>query len=305
MSYETSNPLCLVSQRVGADGGAIWMYKDGDALATVTGINYVSNATDLGLVAGDRVIHVDSTNTITTDLTAVAWTNGTAVGALCSAIEPIGETSIALDSEGTGTVLIGDIITFDNGDETEYQVTTGDADISGGGTLVITPGLVVATAVGTKIKVKPDVINLSSAQAGSSVVASSPSAYLLSPNESGKTFLFDAVAGQSFTLPTAVAGLKYRFVTTVDLTSNAFAVLCSTAVAGDFMVGSVHGAIEGAATDEMHFANGTTHLGFSANKTTTGGLIGSTLKVEAISDTLWLVSGVQSCTATPATPFTT
>jgi hypothetical protein len=295
----------MTSQRVGADGGAVWHYKDGDDLATVTGINYITNGTDLGLVSGDKVIHYDSTNTKTTDLTAVAWANGTASGALCSAIEPIGETSIALQSAGTGTVLIGDIITFDNGDETEYRVTTGDTDISDGGTLVITPALVVATAVGTKIKVKSDVFNLSSGDGGSPAVASSPAAYLISPNESGSTFLFDAVAGQSFTLPTAVVGLKYRFVTTVNLTSNAFAVLTSTATAGDFMVGSVHGAIEGAATDEVHFANGTTHLGFSANKTTTGGLIGSTLEVEAISDTLWLVSGVQSCTATPATPFTT
>jgi hypothetical protein len=71
------------------------------------------------------------------------------------------------------------------------------------------------------------------------------------------------------------------------------------------MVGGILGAVEGAATDEYHFADGTTDLGLSMNKTTTGGLIGTHIKVKAISDTLWLVEGVASCTATPATPFTT
>jgi hypothetical protein len=70
-------------------------------------------------------------------------------------------------------------------------------------------------------------------------------------------------------------------------------------------VGSLLGGIEGAATDETHFANGTTHVGISMNKTTTGGLIGGIFTLKAISSTLWMVQGNTSCTATPATPFTT
>ncbi len=307
MAYSTSNPPRLVSQSVGANGGDIWVYKDADSLDDVADVNYVSDAADLALKAGDRVIHIDTTDNVTTDLTAVAAVSGgTASGALASAIEPIGETSIALQSAGTGTFLIDAVVTFDNDpDATEYVITTGDTDISDGGTLVITPGLVVATAVGTGINIKTGVINLSTGKEGVATYASSPSTRLLQPSESGSVFLMDAAAGQVFTLPEAVAGLKYRFVVTVDLTSNAYAVLCSTATAGDFMVGAVNGAIEAAATGEMHFANGTTHLGLSMNKTTTGGLIGTVIEVEAISDTLWKVSGVASCTATPATPFTT
>lgn len=305
MAYSTSNPPRLVSQSVGANGGDLWVYKDGDSLDDVTDVNYISDATDLALKAQDVVVHMDTTDLVTTTLSAVAHrTSGTASGALCSAIEPIGETSIALQSAGTGTFLIDDIITFD-GDTAEYLVTTGDSDISGGGTLVITPGLVVATAVGTRISIKTDVINLSTGKTGRKVHASSPATRLIQPSESGDLFLMDAAAGQSFTLPVGVIGLKYDFLTTVDLTSNAYEVLCSTATAGDFLVGAVSGAIEGAATDEWHFANGSTHLGFSANKTTTGGLIGSILSVECIAVNLWRVTGVQSCTATPATPFTT
>lgn len=307
MAYSTSTPPSLVSQRAGADGGAIWVYKSADNVNTVASVNYISNAADLGIKAQDAVILMDTTDLTTTVLTAVAHrTSGTASGALCSAIEPVGETSIALDSEGTGTFLIDDIITFDNdADGNEYRVTTGDADISGGGTLVITPGLVVATAVGTGITIKSGVINLSTGKTGRKVHASSPATRAITPSESGDLFLMDTATGQSFTLPVGVVGMSYEFLTTVDLTSNAYAVLCNTTTAGDFMVGGIFGAIEGAATGEFHFANGSTHLGLSMNKTTTGGLIGTMIKVECVAANLWKVSGVASCTATPATPFTT
>jgi len=312
MAYSTSNPPRLVSQSVGAGGGDLWVYKDGDSLDDVASVNYITNATELGLKAQDVVVHMDTTDLVTNVLTAVAHrTSGTASGATCSAIEPLTETSIALSSAGTGTFLIDDVITFDNDpDGTEYRVTTGDADISGGGTLVIVnisggTGLAKATAVGTGINIKSDVINLSTGKTGRKVHASSPATRLIQPSESGDLFLMDTATGQSFTLPEAVVGLKYSFMVTTDLTSNAYAVLCSTATAGDFMVGAIQGAIEGAATDETHFANGSTHLGLSMNKTTTGGLIGTWIEVECITTALWSVKGVASCTATPATPFTT
>lgn len=307
MAYSTANPPRLVSQSVGANGGDLWVYKDGDTASTVTGVNYFSNATELGIKDGDAILHVDTTSSATTLMTALDQrTTGTASGATCSAIEPIAETSIALTAGGTGSFLVDDIITFDNDpDGNEYRVTTGDADISGGGTLVITPGLVVATAVGTGISIKSDVINVASGKIGRAVHSSMPATYDITPEQSGDLFLFDSAAGISYTLPVGVVGMKYEFLTTVDLTAAAYAVLCNTDTAGDFMVGAVSGAIEAAATDEWHFANGTTHLGISSNATTTGGLIGSMLTVECIATNLWKISGVQSCTATPATPFTT
>jgi hypothetical protein len=62
MAYSTTNPPALVSQRVGASGGAIWVYSDGDAIATVTGADYFSDGDALGMVAGDVVFVIDSTN---------------------------------------------------------------------------------------------------------------------------------------------------------------------------------------------------------------------------------------------------
>lgn len=56
----------------------------------------------------------------------------------------VGATTITLASAGTGTIVAGDVITF-AGDTTKYVVVTGDADVSGGGTVVLqSPGLKVA-----------------------------------------------------------------------------------------------------------------------------------------------------------------
>jgi hypothetical protein len=69
-------------------------------------------------------------------------TAGTAAGATTDATGyAVGTTSITLASAGTGTILAGDVITF-AGDTNKYLVVTGDADVSGGGTIVIAaPGL--------------------------------------------------------------------------------------------------------------------------------------------------------------------
>lgn len=305
MAYSTSNPPSLIAQGIarGTDlQSRVWEYSSADDLATVTGINYIHNAAALSLKAGDRVIYNDTGDGTTIDLTAVAGaTTGTASGATGSAIEPIGETSIALSSAGTGTILVGDVITFGNGDLTEYEVTTGDTDVSDGGTLVITPALAVATAVGTPITIVSDVVNLAKTIEGAQVISGLGATKTLSRAESGSTILFDRAAGIVVTLPASVPGLEFEFVVSVDLTAAAYAFVTD----GAFLLGSLLGGIEGAATDETHFADGTTHVGVSMNKTTTGGLIGGKFKVKCISATLWTIEGNTSCTATPLTPFTT
>lgn len=75
----------------------------------------------------------------------VRKTAGTAAAATTNAAGyAVGARTITLASAGTGTILAGDIITF-AGDTNKYQVETGDADVSGGGTIVLQkPGLRVA-----------------------------------------------------------------------------------------------------------------------------------------------------------------
>ena len=58
----------------------------------------------------------------------------------------VGATAITLDSAGTGAIKAGDVITF-AGDSNQYVVTSGDADVSGGGTITLAaPGLRKAIA---------------------------------------------------------------------------------------------------------------------------------------------------------------
>jgi len=58
----------------------------------------------------------------------------------------VGATEITLASAGTGTILAGDVITF-AGDANKYVVASGDADVSGGGTITLAaPGLRKAIA---------------------------------------------------------------------------------------------------------------------------------------------------------------
>lgn len=56
----------------------------------------------------------------------------------------VGDTVLTLASAGTGTILEGDVITL-AGDSNQYVVRSGDADVSGGGTITLAePGLLVA-----------------------------------------------------------------------------------------------------------------------------------------------------------------
>jgi len=71
-----------------------------------------------------------------------AVTKGTGASATTNtAGYAIGATVITRASAGTGTILAGDVITF-AGDTNKYVVASGDADVSGGGTITLAaPGL--------------------------------------------------------------------------------------------------------------------------------------------------------------------
>ena len=81
-------------------------------------------------------------------LTKVAGTGASAT--TNNAGYAIGATVLTLASAGTGTLLAGDYVTF-AGDTNIYLITSGDADVSGGGTITIAePGLRVAMSAATK-----------------------------------------------------------------------------------------------------------------------------------------------------------
>lgn len=258
MAYETSNPPALIAQRVGADQGNLWMYVDGDDQGTVRASGYISNAQELGMKAGDIVWHIDTTNNVTNVMTVADHTKGTATGATCSAIEPVGETSIALSSAGTGTIVEGDILNFGT-DTTDYRVTTGDTDVSNGGTLVITPGLVVATAVGTAITVKSNVKVLKGQSTAGAVTLDK--ARTLTASDSGTTFYLALAGGFTVTLPAPAEGLKFKFVVAVAPTT---AYVITTNGGADIMIGGVN-ELEVDTGDDGPYDDNADTLNFVAN----------------------------------------
>lgn len=79
----------------------------------------------------------------------VTHTNGNYDGlAEVDAVEPIGETSISVDAQGSGGVLAGDVVTL-NGQN--YVVQTANADVDSGNIDIAAPGLVQAAAVGNVV----------------------------------------------------------------------------------------------------------------------------------------------------------
>ena len=119
--------------------------------------------------------------------------------------------------------------------------------------------------------------------------------------ESGALCIFDRAAGETFTLPTAVEGMQFEFLATILQTGGVYSTRCAT---GAFLLGAVQSGELGALMDVFQ-ANGTTHLGIATNATTSGGLVGTTWKVTAISATQWVISGLTVTTNAGTDPFVT
>ena len=78
-----------------------------------------------------------------------AHTKGTATGYDCTAVEPIGETTIACDGSNAGTILAGDVVTNTTAaDGIKYVVYSGSTltGNASGNFIINEPGLVLATA---------------------------------------------------------------------------------------------------------------------------------------------------------------
>lgn len=143
-----------------------------------------------------------------------------------------------------------------------------------------------------------------------SVNASSSATVTLTAAQSGGTFLLDRAGGTSYTLPSPAVGLNYRFLVSVLQTGGANVVV--TAGASVYLVGAVLGFSGEKVTPSSTLgpyqfaANGSSHIQFTTNGTTTGGGIGTWLEVVCISTTLWYVYGENnSPSGNQATPFST
>lgn len=126
----------------------------------------------------------------------------------------------------------------------------------------------------------------------------------LTASESGSLCLLDSATGVVYTLPSPVVGMRFEFLATVDVTSNAYKVI--TDAATTFLVGGViMGDVTVAQSGDYFEADGTTIVALSANGSTTGGLLGERYQVTCISSTQWVIEGVCHGAGTLATPFAT
>lgn len=125
----------------------------------------------------------------------------------------------------------------------------------------------------------------------------------LTAADSGSLCVFDEAAGNVFNLPAASAGLWFDFVLTASVTSNLQSINAAT---GDFFIGTVEMVdTDSSFATSVQTANGSTHLSIDMNGTTTGGLVGTWIRVVAISDTLWHVSGRIQHSGNVGSPFAT
>ncbi len=121
--------------------------------------------------------------------------------------------------------------------------------------------------------------------------------------EAGSLCVFDLAAGTVFTLPAPTEGMEFEFAVTVSNTSNLHKIITNSASV--FLVGGVNAESLTAGSADFFVADGTTIVALSMGATTTGGLIGSHVRLRAISSTQWFISGVLCGSGTLATAFAT
>jgi len=120
--------------------------------------------------------------------------------------------------------------------------------------------------------------------------------------ESGSLCLFDNAAGQIYTLPAPVKGMSFDFLVTVAGTSNAYSI--DTDAATTFIGGGVAAVSTTVAEGGDSFvATISSTVSCDLDSDVTGRLVGTSLRVVALSSTTWGISGVIHGVGTLATPF--
>lgn len=136
-------------------------------------------------------------------------------------------------------------------------------------------------------------------------ISGSGATVTLTAAQSRSIILMDKADGITFTLPVPVAGLEYTFAVSVTITSNSYKVITNSGSV--FIAGSILASIDNTA-NKSWVGNGTTHLAItqsSASTNATGGIVGSFVRMVAVSTTLWAAYGLTVAGGTPTTPFAT
>lgn len=122
----------------------------GSSLRTLLNVNSARDESKMPITAQGVITRISDLN-VRESGQIVTSTAGTAASATTdNAGYAVGATTITLASAGTGTLVAGDVVTF-AGDTNQYVITSGDTDVSNGGTITIAaPGLRKAMSAATK-----------------------------------------------------------------------------------------------------------------------------------------------------------
>lgn len=131
------------------------------------------------------------------------------------------------------------------------------------------------------------------------IISSSSSSQTLTPAQSGSVIFPKRAAGIDYQLPASEVGLTYEFRVLTDVTSNDYSVGVTGA---DIYTGFVYKAKLGE-IPTISLPNGTTNNVISMNGSTTGGLVGTVIKVTCYEVGFWFVEGTTYGSGAVSTPF--
>ena len=114
------------------------------------------------------------------------------------------------------------------------------------------------------------------------------SAATLTAADSGSVIMFNNATGYTVTLPAAAAGLNFRVMVNTTVSSGNARLACAT---GDFFQGTLMQGTDTTYLPAARVANGSTHLAWEGNGSSTSGIAGDWFDIVAISDTIWQVIG--------------
>ena len=126
---------------------------------------------------------------------------------------------------------------------------------------------------------------------------------VLKKAESGALVIFNTAAGQSITLPAIASrdvGMWFDFLITVTGTGT-YGI--STSDAATFIIGAIDSSSTSVAEGGDTFVAAGTETAILFDADTTGRLVGTSIRLTAISTTQWAVSGTMMGVGTLATPF--
>ena len=137
------------------------------------------------------------------------------------------------------------------------------------------------------------------------IIAAVGATRTLLAEESGSICMLDKADGQTWTLPTPAEGMQFEFFTSVSVSGGTIKIV-TAAVATQFLLGELFSYTTATASGAGFAANGTNIVSVAMQTGGTyGGLIGTHIRLTALSATQWLISGVLVGSGTIVTPFAT